>query len=149
MPLQVRSIAARVFFPAVFLLAFALPGSAQDLAAREQQLRQRVEGVYRLFVTGAWRNVEQYVTEDTRDLWLGQAKSTIEAFELGEIKVEPDGLRANVTVKATFRIAQSAGPFTTPQISEWVFEKNQWFLKVKKPRTVIELFQNSGSAAKP
>lgn len=140
MPLQVRWIAVRVFFPAVFLLALALPGSAQDLAAREQLLRQRVEGVYRLFVTGAWRQVEQYVSEDTRDLWFGQAKSTIDSFELGEIKIDPDGQRALVTVKATFRVLQSPGQFTMPQIGEWLFEEGQWFLKIRKPPTLFEMF---------
>ena len=83
---RMQWLALPVFFSAVMLLAFAPRVEAQDLAAREQQLRQRADEVYRLFVTGEWRRVEQYVSEDDRDLWFGQAKSTIDSFEIQEIE---------------------------------------------------------------
>ena len=149
MPLQVRWIAVRVFFPAVFLLAFALPGRAQDLAAREQQLRQRVDELYQLLVTGEWRKAEQYVTEDTRDLWYAQPKSTIMSFALGEIKMDPDGSRADVIVKATFRVLRVPQPVTMPQRSEWFFQGDQWFFKVKKPETLLDVLKATKAASSP
>jgi hypothetical protein len=148
MPLRVRRLALR-FFPAVFLLAFAHPGSAQDTAAPEQQLRQRAEEVYRLVVAGEWRKVEQYVTEDTRDLWYSQPKSPIESFEIGEIKIDPDGLRADVTVRATFQVARVPVPVTMPLKGEWVSSDGVWYLKVKKPPTLLEMYQATGAVNSP
>jgi len=151
MPLRVRWIAVRVLFSAVFLLALVLPAGAQDqdLAAREQQLRQRVDELYQLLVTGEWRKVEQYVTEDTRDLWYAQTKGTILSFEFGEIEMDPDGSRADVTMKATFRVDRVPNPVTMPQRSEWFFEGGQWFYKVRKPQSLLEIFKNTKAASSP
>lgn len=132
-----------------FLLVSALPTEAQDLAAREQHLRRRVEEVYRLFVTGEWRKVEPYVSADTRDLWSAQPKSTIDSYEIGEIKMDPDGRRADVTIRATFRVPQGPMSFTMSQKSEWVFEKEQWYLKVKKFPALLQMFPATGSPSTP
>ena len=136
-------------FLITLLLVLALPGETQDLSAREQQLRQRVNEIYRLFVSGEWRKVEQYVSEDTRDPWFAQPKSTIDSFEIKEIKVAPDGTKADVTVMATFRVPQAALPFTMPQKGEWVFEEGLWFLKIRKPPTLFEMFQATGAPSNP
>jgi len=148
MRLRLGTVVARMFVLALWLVP-SPSTEAQNLAAREQQLKQRVEEVYRLFVTGEWRKVEAYVSEDSRDLWFGQPKSAIEAYELGEIKLDPDGRRADVTVKATFRVPPVPVPFTMPQKGEWVFENEQWFLKVKPRPTMLEMFRATGAPLNP
>lgn len=144
-PRQVLSLAL------LFLLAGI--ATAQSPAApkskRERQLLERVEGVYKLFVSGEWRKVESFVSEDTRDLWFGQAKSTIDSFEIKEVTIAPDGKRAAVTVMATFYVPQANAPFTMPQKSEWVYEKGKWFLKVKKPVPITDLFKSNTVPSEP
>lgn len=149
MRVRVGWTAFHVLFPAVCLLAFALPGGAQDTAAGEQQLRQRVEEVYRLFVSGEWRKVEQYVSEDARDLWFAQPKSGIEGFQIKDIKIDPDGKRADVIVMATFRVAQVPDPVTMAQRGEWVLDDGVWYLKVKKVPSLYDMFKATGAPSGP
>jgi len=145
---------ARRLFLLIFLLAAGLPGRAQDQAAPEsekaRQLTERVDQLYQLFVSGGWREVEAYVAEESQDLWLAQAKGTIDAYEIKEVKVAPDGERADVTVMTTFRIPQVPGsPIQMPQKSEWLFEKGQWVIKLKPPPSMLEIFKRSGAPSNP
>ena len=140
----------RRLLPLVLLLAAGLPGRAQDQAAQERQLTERVDQLYQLFVSGEWRKVEPYVAEESQDIWLAQAKGTIDSFEIKEVKVAPDGERADVTVMTIFRIAQVPGsPIHMPQKSEWLFEKSQWVIKLKHPPTMLDIFKRSGAPANP
>ena len=139
-----------LLLPSILLLAFGLPGQAQDRAALEQQLTERVDQLYQLFVSGEWRKVEPYVAEESQDIWLAQAKSTIDTFEIKEAKVAPDGKRADVTMMVTFRIPQVPNaPIRQLQKSEWLFEKGQWVIKLTPPPSMLELFKMSGAPSNP
>ncbi len=140
----------RRLLPLVFLVAFGLPGQAQDQAALERQLTERVDQLYQLFVSGDWRAVEPFVAEESQDIWLAQAKSTIDAFEIKEVKVAPDGERADVTVMVTYRIPQAPGaPVHQPQKSEWLFQNGKWVIKLKPPPSMLEIFKMSGAPSNP
>jgi hypothetical protein len=136
---------ARRVVSIVLLLFFAVLGHGQNQTARERNLSKRVDELYRLFVSGEWRKVEPFVSGATRDLWVAQPKGTIDSYQIKEIKVDPDGKRADVTVMATFHIPQIDAPFTQPQVSEWVYEKGKWFLKVKPRPTALDMFKASGA----
>ncbi len=140
----------RQLFPLILLFAAGLPGRAQDQAVLERQLTERVDQLYQLCVSGEWRKVEPYVAEESQDLWLAQAKGTIDAYEIKEVKIAPDGERADVTVMTAFRIAQVPGsPIHMPQMSEWLFEKGQWVIKLKPPPSMLEIFKMSGAPSNP
>ncbi len=140
----------RRLFPLILLLAAGLPGRAQDQAALERQLTERVDQLYQLFVSGGWRGVEAYVAEESQDIWLAQAKGTIDAYEIKEVKIAPDGERADVTVMTVFRIPQAPrAPIHMPQKSEWLYQSGQWVIKLKPPPSMLEIFKMSGAPANP
>lgn len=113
------------------LLVSALPGSTQAPSRQERELTARVEELYRLFVAGDWKKVEPMVSEGTQNIWLVQPKGKIEAFQITEVKVEPDGRQANVTVMVTYRIPQVTTPFTQTERSKWVLEKGRWVIQLQ------------------
>ena len=140
----------RRLFPLVLLPALALPGQAQERAALQQHLTERVEQIYQLFVSGDWGKVGAYVAEESQDIWLVQAKRTVEAFEIQEVTVAPGGQRADVTVMITYRIPQAPGaPFHQPQKTEWLYQGGEWFVRLKPPASLMDLFNRGNAAFKP
>ena len=136
--------------PLILLLACGLPAQAQDRAALQQQLSERVDQIYQLFVSGDWSKVDAYITDDSRNIWLAQAKNTIEAFEIDELTVAPDGQKADVTVMISYRIPQAPGaPFTQPQKTEWLHQGGEWFVQLKPPPSPMDLFTKGATAVKP
>ena len=136
--------------PLILLLACGLPAQAQDRAALEQRLSERVEQLYQLFVSGDWSKVDAYITDDSRNIWLAQAKNTIEAFEIDAVTVAPDGQKADVTVMISYRIPQAPGaPFTQPQKTEWLHQGGEWFVQLKPPPSPMDLFTKGATAVKP
>ena len=120
--------------PLILLLACGLPAQAQDRAALQQQLSERVDQIYQLFVSGDWSKVDAYITDDSRNIWLAQAKNTIEAFEIDELTVAPVGQKADVTVMISYRVPQFPGaPFSQPQKTEWFYQGGEWFVQLKPP----------------
>ena len=85
--------------------------------------------------------MEPFILPATMELWLAQPKSRIDSFEIKQIKIAPNGKEADVTVMATFRIAQSPAPFTQAQLGKWAYEKGQWYLRVRKPGSLSEIFK--------
>ena len=136
--------------PLILLLACGLPAQAQDRAALQQQLSERVDQIYQLFVSGDWSKVDAYITDDSRNIWLAQAKNTIEAFKIDELTVAPDGQKADVTVMISFRIPQfPTAPFSQPQKTEWFHQGGEWFVQLKPPPSLIDLFTKGSTAVKP
>ncbi|OFV99789.1 MAG: hypothetical protein A3H28_06690 [Acidobacteria bacterium RIFCSPLOWO2_02_FULL_61_28] len=135
------------------LLTAALPAEGQNTAALERQLTRRVDEYYKLFVSGEWRKVQDYITEDSYDIWLAQPKNTIQSYEIKEVKVAPDRKQADVTVAATFLIPQFPAPLTQPQRSQWVYQKRQWFVRLPTPRDINDIFKEvfgtKGPASQP
>lgn len=131
---------ARISVLAVLLLC-SLPGEAQNIPALERQLTKRVQEYFQLLVTGEWRKVENYITKDSQDTWLAQAKSKIESFEIKEVKVAPNGREADVMVLVTFYIPQVSAPFHQPRRTKWIYERRNWFTPLPPLLSATELFQ--------
>jgi len=124
----------------------AVPAPAQESSpSPEQRLRERVDGVYQLFVTGQWRAVMNFLTEDSKDIWFGLPKGKMDSFEIQEIRIDPDGQRADVKVMSTFRIPQVDAPFHQPQNSEWFYQEGDWFLKLKEPKSLLETMMSQNA----
>ena len=148
MQLRTVSLCVRIFVLAVLLVA-ALPGEAQNTAALGRQLTKRVDEYYKLYVSGEWRKVQDYITEDSYDTWLALPKNTIESYEIKEVKVAPDRKQADVTVLVTARAPQFPAPFTFPQPSKWVYQKRRWFVRLPKPQELSEVFKQVFGAKGP
>ena len=130
----------------ILALALALPGNAQAPSKRERQLSKRVDQLYQLFVSGEWKKVEPFVAKESQEIWLAQAKGRIDSYRIEEVKVAPDGKQADVTVLATFRMPQAEAPFTQPQKSQWLYEKGRWFIKLRRPPSLLEMFKAASSS---
>lgn len=133
----------------ILALFSALPGEAQNIPALERQLTKRVDEYYKLLVTGQWRKVQDYLTEDSQDAWFALPKNTIDSYEIKEVKIAPDRKQADVTALVTFRIPQFPSPFTQPRPSKWVYQKRQWFVRVAKPEEMGEILQKVFGAKGP
>ena len=150
MRVWVHGVIWQVFFPAVLLLALALPAGAQDLAAREQQLRQRVDEVYRLFVAADWRGVEQYLTEDSKAIWAARPKQRYGPYSIESVRVADDGLHADVTVRTIMSLPMA--PTTSlevPQPTQWVYSNGVWLLSFTSHKVPLDLFQTSARKFTP
>lgn len=140
----------RRMVPLMLFALCALPAAAQDSAAQQQRLTERVDQLYQLFVSGDWSQVDGFITEDSRNIWLTQVKNTIEAFEIQEVAVAPEGDTALVTVLIDFRVAQVPGaPFRQPQRTEWVRQDGEWLVRLRPPASPMVLFDRANGALQP
>ncbi len=129
--------------PIILLLSLPFPAECKDSGALEKKLTKRVDGFYRSFVTGEWSKITPFVSEDTRQTWLGLNKSTIISYKIDMIEVAPGSKTAKVSVLVTNRIPQAYNaPFTQAQRSEWVYEKGDWFVKIRPRPSLTELFKS-------
>ena len=125
-------------------LVATIPGLAEtpNQSGLEKRLTTRVNQIYQLFVSGEWEKVTPFISKDTLNIWLAQNKSIIEGFKIDSIQIAPDGKQAEVTVMATFHVPQvPTAPFSMAQKTQWVYEKGQWFMKVRPRPSQLELFQ--------
>jgi len=77
--------------------------------------------------------MEAMMTEDSKDIFLGQTKNPIADFELKRVEVEPDGKSALAVVDIKFYPAGFAAYMVVPQRSRWVYENDTWLVKLEKP----------------
>ena len=140
-----RNRSAIYWLPLVLLLSLPFPAECKDPAAEQKKLTKRVEGIYQLFVSGEWRKVEAYVTKDSQEIWFTQPKGKILSFRIVDIKIAPDGKRADVSVSTTVRVAQIPEPVNQMEKSEWVLEHHDWFIRLKPMPTLLEMFRATGA----
>jgi hypothetical protein len=136
--------------PMVLLLSLPLPAECKDSGAMEKKLTKRVDGFYRSFVTGEWSKITPFVSEDTRPIWLGVQKSTIISYKIDTLEVAPGGKTAKVSVMVTNRFPQAYNAsFTQTQRSEWIYQKGDWFVKIRPRPSLTELFKSLSTSPGP
>lgn len=129
--------------PILLLLAIPLPAENKGPSAQEKKLTKRIDGFYHCFVTGEWNKVTPFVSKDTRQIWLGLGKSTIESYKIDTVEMAPGNKTAKVSVLVTNRFPQAFNaPFTRPQRSDWIYEKGEWFVKLRPRPSLTELFKS-------
>jgi hypothetical protein len=134
------------------ILLFAIPFSAESKgpSAQEKKLTKRVDGFYHSFVTGEWNKVTPFVSEDTRQIWLGLGKNTIKSYKIDTIEVAPGNKTAKVSVLVTNSFPQAFNaPFTQAQKSEWIYEKGEWFVKLRPRPSLSKLFKSLSQPLDP
>lgn len=94
----------------------------------EKALRERVTGFYQAFVDGKFRTAEQYVAEDTKDLFYNQEKTKIKGFEIIKI-VWDDGFKKASVVTTLDTVIQMRGqniPAKAPIATNWKMDEGKW-----------------------
>lgn len=137
---------AKRVFPLAVLLVLPMPAHAQQPSRQERDLTKRVGQLYQFFVSGEWRKVEPFLTEDSKDIWESQGKKRIESFQIQEVKIAPGGKEADVTVQVTFRVPQAfEASFTQPHRTQWFYQKRKWLMQLQPPISPLEMFKMMGA----
>lgn len=108
------------------------PLSPAEAARRKELLHSRVTEIYKLFQIPAWRKAEAYLTEDSKDIYYEMPKGAILDFSVKNIAVQPDGVAAVASVEIKFNVARFPTPFPLLQKTRWVWEGDNWFLKLER-----------------
>jgi hypothetical protein len=123
-----------------FLLLAALAAFAQDNKSLfntappevEKALRERVAGFYQCYVDGKYRQAEQYVAEDTKDLHYQQEKNKIRGFEIIKVVFDDSFKKARVvtTIGTTVTMRGNHMPVAAPMATHWKIEDGKWMYYV-------------------
>jgi len=125
-----------MFRPIVFALAAVLAAGAQEKAniftsatpEVEKALRERVTGFYQSYVDGKFRQAEQYVAEDTKDIHYNQEKFKLRGFEIVKIQWDDSFQKASVVtlVQTNIHMRGQQIPANAPMATRWKLENGQW-----------------------
>jgi hypothetical protein len=105
------------------------PAAPQSAAEVDQALRERVTKFFQAHVDGRFRLSEQYVAEDTKDVFFAMEKPRYQKFKLASITYSEDHTRATVVVDCERVVSTPFGlmNFNMPQQTSWRLENGQWF----------------------
>jgi len=107
--------------------------SAGELTKRRELLSSRVTELYELYRIPSWRRAEAYVTEESRDIFYELPKGPILGFTVKKLEVQPDAKRAQAFVEIKFVMAGFPEPMFLLQKTQWVYEHDNWFMKLERP----------------
>ena len=133
------------------LLAACLPLNAQLARTAppeiDEALREKVSGFYTHFQRGEFREAENFVAEESKDLFYGAKKNRILNFEIRNVEFEEDFRAANVIVLCeTIVPMMGSKPFAVPLASEWKFDGDLgWMMHLKDPGEARERVAMAGS----
>jgi hypothetical protein len=153
-------------FSTFFLLSSLAACLAQDLPATaapnappevDQALRDRVMKFFQTLVEGKFRQAEQYVAEDTKDLYYNSPKGSYRSFEITKITYEDSFRKAIVVLQAAREVSTQLGKmtFNTPQEYTWKLEGGLWCWyveparDVRTPFGVLKRSQTAGAPGAP
>jgi hypothetical protein len=92
-------------------------------------LRTRITQFYQFEVDGKYRQAEQLVAEDTKDLFVGASKPSFYAFQILSITYAADFKGAEVLVVVSRHVPVEGfmgKPVTSKMPSRWKLENGQW-----------------------
>ena len=95
----------------------------------EKALRDRVSGFYQAYVDGKFRQAEQYVAEDTKDLHYNQEKNKYRNFEIVKITFDDKFKTAKVVTIVGTNVSMRGNRMdvAAPMASHWKLEDGKWF----------------------
>jgi hypothetical protein len=123
----------------------ATPGPPGEDTQQKQILRKRVEEIYTFLQVGNWARVEDYLTEESKEIFRSQAKKQIIGFEIELIKLDPDAVSATVVVRVPTITPFSTAPVSVPQSTQWRLVNGNWYAVLAKPdiNALKELFDSA------
>ncbi len=118
----------------------------------DRALRERITGFYQAHVEGKFRVAEQYVADDSKDVYYAAQKPRYLKFELKKITYSDDLKKATVVVQVDMEIrhhTMGAMVLPAPQESFWKLEKGQWcwYVDQSMVRNPMGSFQRHPGAA--
>lgn len=132
--------------PLILLIALPLHPESRGPVALEKRLTKRVDQLYRLFVSGDWEKVTPFISEDTRQNWIATAKGKVNSYHIESVNIAPDGKQARVTVEVVFPFPKLFTTLVTqPQMSDWVYQKGEWFMKMRPRPSLVDLMELAGN----
>lgn len=126
--------------------ASALASILQD---REQSLRKRVEQFYVDLQLGHWEQAEAYFSKDSRESFRKQAKRSPLGFQVGSIKLDPNGQEATVVVQTQASTRFSTTPLTLPQTTHWRWVDGVWYVAVPNQENASKSLFDSPASHNP
>ena len=102
-------------------------------SSSEEALRTRVEQFYSAVQQGDKRQIERYLTKDSKPLFRNQPMKPVQGYQIQSIQLEPDGKAASVVVQVPYSTPTSPRPFPTPRITRWRLINRVWYLELAKP----------------
>jgi hypothetical protein len=103
--------------------------AADPPADVDAALRARVQDFYQMMVAKKYRQAEQLVAEDTKDLYYDSKKPDIKEFRITAIKYGPDFKSAQVSLFSRTQImfiGAGVQVMDLPITSSWKIENGQW-----------------------
>jgi hypothetical protein len=118
------------------ILALAVPAfCAEPPPAVDQALRARITEFYQLQVDGKFRQAEQLVAEDSKDIYYESKKPDLKAFSIGAISYSPDFRTAKVRIVSKMMVLFPGAPpsvMDVPFPSNWKIDHRKWCWYVDK-----------------
>jgi hypothetical protein len=115
---------------------FALPAqetTAADLFSKappeiDNVLRERVTRFYQLHVDGKFRAADQFVAEDSKDIYFEGDHNRWRGFKIAKIEYTDNFTKAKVMTNCqhSFKHAGQEFPAVVPVVSRWKVENGQW-----------------------
>jgi hypothetical protein len=130
---------------ALFLLVPALfAQNAADLFQKappevDQALRDRIAKFFQAHVDGKFREAEQYVAEDSKDIYYGASKPRYLSFEILRLDYSENFTRAKATVLCEQRImfpGFDGKAVKIPMGSTWKLENGQWYWWIDQSKAI-------------
>jgi hypothetical protein len=100
----------------------------------EEALRARVNLFYQSHVDGKFRQADQAVHEDSKDVFFSAQKPKYESFKILTISYEDDYKKAKVVVETLFEyVFLGVGRMKAPRpiVSNWKYDNNEWWWYVE------------------
>jgi len=103
-------------------------------SSSEQALRGRVEQLYGALRQSDWRQVEKYLTKESKPIFRNQPKKPVAGYQIQSIKLEASGDSAVVVVQIpVFSPFTPGGPVQIPETTHWRLIKGSWYLQLSGP----------------
>lgn len=120
----------------LLLLGGALAWAGQNTLAPpgvDQALRERVTKFYQAQVDGKFRQGEQYIAEESKDIYYAAQKHRLLKFSIKDIAYSKDLTEAKVTVSCTHEVRHhviGTMQMTLPQTAPWKIQNGLWVLYI-------------------
>ena len=94
----------------------------------DRALRERVSKFFQAHVDGKFRQAEQYVAEDSKDIYYTAEKPRYLKFEIAKIKYSDHFTRATVVANCERQLSNQFGTYAmnVPQETDWKLDNGQW-----------------------
>ncbi len=117
--------------PAAKSSAEQAPSDVFDKAppAIDEALRARVSAFYQAHAEGKFRQADQYVAEDSKDVFFAAEKPQYEGFQITKITYTDNFTKATVITacKTEMFFHGHKMPVTMPAVSHWKIDNGDWF----------------------